>query len=474
MRITLTVTGGPHLGKTFTFTGHDMFLVGRSSRSHFHLSDEDRYFSRIHFLIEANPPQCRLLDMGSRNGTYVNDERVGQVDLRHGDKIQAGRTVLRVALEEVPPSDPTPEVVPEAGIAGRATLLRTASSDPTPEALPEAGLAETPVASTAGDPRPAPRDPSPPGEAPRCRACGEPAVKSAEGESWLCPGCREQAAARPQPIKGYVTVREVGQGAMGQVFVAVRLADGLPVALKTVAPAVVARPQQVDRFLREAKILSQLRHPNIVAYYDMGEADGLLYFAMDYVRGPDAHRVLADEGPLPVGRAVRMVCQLLDALEHAHGRKFVHRDIKPSNLLVVRDAAGETVKLADFGLARVYQASQMSGLTMSGEVGGTLGFMAPEQITDFREADPSADLYSAAATLYNLLTGAFIFDFKGDLKSRLLAVLQDDPVPIRQRRRDLPSALETAIHRSLYREPHKRWPDAASFRAALAPFTRGG
>jgi serine/threonine-protein kinase len=450
MRITLTVTGGPHLGKTFTFTGHDMFLVGRSSRSHFHLSDEDRYFSRIHFLIEANPPQCRLLDMGSRNGTYVNGERVGQIDLRHGDKIQAGRTVLRVALEELPPSDPTPE------------------------ALPEPGLAETPVASTAADPRPAPRDPSPPAEAPRCRACGEPAVKSAEGESWLCPGCREQAAARPQSIKGYVTVREVGQGAMGQVFLAVRLADGLSVALKTVAPAVVARPQQVDRFLREAKILSQLRHPNIVAYYDMGEAEGLLYFAMDYVRGPDAQRVLADEGPLPVGRAVPMVCQLLDALEHAHGRKFVHRDIKPSNLLVVRDAAGETVKLADFGLARVYQASQMSGLTMSGEVGGTLGFMAPEQITDFREADPSADIYSAAATLYNLLTGAFVFDFKGDLKSRLLAVLQDDPVPIRQRRRDLPSALETAVHRALHREPHKRWPDAASFRTALAPFTRGG
>ncbi len=116
----------------------------------------------------------------------------------------------------------------------------------------------------------------------------------------------------------------------------------------------------------------------------------------------------------------------------------------------------------------------MSGLTMSGEVGGTLGFMAPEQITDFREADPSADLYSAAATLYNLLTDAFIFDFKGDLKSRLLAVLQDDPVPLRQRRRDLPSALEAAVHRALHREPHKRWSDAAAFRAALVPFTRGG
>ena len=130
------------------------------------------------------------------------------------------------------------------------------------------------------------------------------------------------------------------------------------------------------------------------------------------------------------------------------------------------------MKLADFGLARVYQASQLSGLTMSGEIGGTLGFMAPEQITDFREAEPPADLYSAAATLYNLLTGVFIFDLGGDLKKRLLAILQEDPVPIREARRDIPHALAAAIHRGLEREPHKRWPDAAAFRAALSPFSK--
>jgi serine/threonine-protein kinase len=227
---------------------------------------------------------------------------------------------------------------------------------------------------------------------------------------------------------------------------------------------------QLSRFLREAKILSQLRHPNIVAYYDMGGTEERLWFAMDFIRGTDAYQLLREEGPLPVGRAVRLVSQLLDALTHAHAKKFVHRDIKPSNLLVQKTPAGEHIKLADFGLARVYQASQFSGLTMSGEIGGTMGFMAPEQITEFREAEPPADLYSAAATLYNLLTGAFIFDLQGDLKKRLLAILQEDPIPIRKRRREIPQSLAAVIHRGLEREPHRRWPDAAAFRAALAPF----
>src|SRR5207302_378500 len=90
MRITLTVTAGPHKGRVFTFVGHDTFLVGRSSRAHFRLPVKDRYFSRVHFLIEVNPPECALLDMGSRNGTYVNGARVDRCNLRDGDRIRAG------------------------------------------------------------------------------------------------------------------------------------------------------------------------------------------------------------------------------------------------------------------------------------------------------------------------------------------------------------------------------------------------
>src|SRR5436189_104546 len=138
----------------------------------------------------------------------------------------------------------------------------------------------------------------------------------------------------------------------------------------------------------------ELRHPHIVGFRDMGEVGGQLYFAMEFVRGSDAHRLLKTHTLLPIGRAVGLVCQLLEALEYAHAKGFVHRDIKPANLLVEEAGGREVPKLADFGLARVYQTSQLSGLTMMGDVGGTVAFMAPEQITHYREAKPPVDQYA--------------------------------------------------------------------------------
>src|SRR5207245_4495262 len=119
---------------------------------------------------------------------------------------------------------------------------------------------------------------------------------------------------------------------------------------------------------------------------------------MDYVEGTDAFELVKTQGPMAPERAVRLMGQLLQALEYAHGRGFVHRDIKPANLLITVEEGFEVLKLADFGLARVYQASQLSGLTMTGEIGGTAAFMPPEQLTNYREAKPPADQYAAAAT----------------------------------------------------------------------------
>jgi serine/threonine-protein kinase len=148
----------------------------------------------------------------------------------------------------------------------------------------------------------------------------------------------------------------------------------------------------------------------------------------------------------------------------------VHRDIKPANLLVADDAGKKLVKLADFGLARVYQASRMSGLTMQGDVGGTVAFMPPEQITQFRQVKPPADQYSAAATLYTMLTGKLLFDFQAGVAPSLTIVLQEEPVPVRQRRPDIPEELARAIHRALDKEAANRFADVREFRAVLKPF----
>jgi serine/threonine-protein kinase len=407
--LTLTVTEGPHKGRTFTLAGHDTFLVGRSKQAHFQLPAKDKYFSRIHFLVESNPPECRLTDMGSHNGTYVNGRRVHTADLCDGDQIRAGHTVLAVAL---------------AAAAGPGEWAPAAPGR-LPPTIPEAIVAW----------------PAPPG-GPRAT------------------------------VAGYEIVREVGRGGMGIVYEARRRPDGVRVALKTVVPAVAAHPVQVERFLREARILCQLDHPHVVAFREMGEESGLLYFAMDYVEGTDAAKMLKQHGPLPVRTAVRMTCQLLAALAYAHDKGFVHRDIKPANVLVAEERGRKVVKLADFGLARVYQASQLSGLTMQGEFGGTLGFLPPEQITNFREVKPAADQYAAAATLYNLLTGRFLFDLKKAGAGVVAVILTEDPVPITEHRGDLPPGLAEAIHRAAAREPADRFPDVGALRAALRPFGR--
>ena len=121
------------------------------------------------------------------------------------------------------------------------------------------------------------------------------------------------------------------------------------------------------------------------------------------------------------------------------------------------------VKLADFGLARVYQASRMSGLTMKGEVGGTVAFMPPEQITQFRDVSALADQYSAAVTLYNLLTDRFLYGDGAARTQTLTGVLQEPPVPIRERRPDLPAELAAVIHRAVEKDPRDRFPDVRAF-----------
>jgi serine/threonine-protein kinase len=446
MRVTLTVTEGPHQGKQFSFSDHQTFLVGRSKRCHFQLPKDDKYFSRVHFMIEVNPPRVALTDMNSRNKTFVNGKEIGQVELRDGDLIKAGRTVIRVGVANAvtipvapPPPAPTAPVPAPTSVV---TLLPEWFNGPSRVLMMKPG---------------------------NCPTCG---TKLPAGPEKLCPACLAAAANLAQPIPGYRIVCELGRGSMGIVSLAWRETDGCGYALKTIIPSVATNHATIERFLREAHILRQLQHPNIVCLRDEGQAAGMLYFAMDYVHGTDAARLLRRDGPLDVKRALRLVCPMLEALAHAHARTFVHRDVKPSNLLVAEtDDGREVVRLADFGLARVYQASELSGLTFNGDIGGTIAYMPPEQITEYRDARPPADQYAAAASLYNLLTGRYIYDLpEGDFQKQLLMILHDEPVPIVKRRKDVPRGMADAIHRALAREPGDRFPEISAFREALRPY----
>jgi serine/threonine-protein kinase len=472
-RLTLTVSEGPHQGRIFTFEDHEYFIVGRGKTAHFRLSMKDGYFSRNHFMIEFSPPHCRLLDLASTNGTFVNGKKVGQADLGDGDVIRGGKTAICVTIEELEeavPQEPTVSYVsvPDRGV--RVDLPRCAEA---PSRLPELLAAPRPSSSSGALPGTEPA-------ARACLACNAPGacfgdsdrvVRDAMLRALLCPACWQRFRDHPQPFDGFGLLKELGHGGMGVVYLAVRLGDGVLVALKALLKDRAATSRDVARFLREARILRDLDHPHITRFLDLGESHGRLYLVMEFVPGVSAGRLLKQHGaPLPQQRAVALACQSLEALQYAHDLSFVHRDIKPSNILVVEAQGQDRVKLADFGLARLYESSRLSGLTISGDLAGTPPFIPPEQITHYRDARPPADIYAIGATLYYLLCGSYVYDFPSSVELRILKILQEAPVPIASRMPDLPPRLAAIIDRSLERNPSDRFPDALAMREALEPF----
>jgi serine/threonine-protein kinase len=440
MRVILEVVEGPREGRSFVFDGHDTFIVGRSRSVHCSVP-EDAALSRDHFIIEINPPQCELRDLGSTNGTFVNNRRVERVRLSSGDVIAAGQSVFRVRVQE-PWSLSSSEGSGEPAGRTESILL--------------------PQIRCAGCGAVAP---------PNLTVIGPGSAQSGEVVEWWCAVCRSEAASLPQPVPYYTTLRELGRGAMGVVYLARHNLTGRMVALKLIMPETATTRSAIDRFQREMSVISQLRHPNIVECYEQGMTRGQFWFAMEYVAGSNLEALAtAAPGQYPINQGCRLVCQILKGLEQAHQLGFVHRDIKPENILIAQAAEGLTVKISDFGLAKSFRGVGLSGLTFSGEMRGTVPFMPPEQMLDFKTVTPLADLYATAATLYYLLTCQYIYDEPSGGGDLIRMLLEEPPVPIRDRRPQVPKALATVIEKCLARDPKARFPDATSMRRALKPF----
>jgi eukaryotic-like serine/threonine-protein kinase len=425
MKITLKVISGPHIGRDFTFDRPDTFLIGRTSEAHLSLPN-DRYFSRHHCLIEIVPPQCFLRDLGSTNGTYVNSRQVHSTYLRNGDRIQGGETTLLVSASD---DGPAPE-----------TSAQFFSSEASVECL-NCGLL--------------------------CRV-----DRPADGGeiTFICEDCRNALKSTPQPVPGYEMVRMLGQGGMGTVMLARGTQNGQAVAIKTLLPETAVNEQSLQRFLREIKVVSALEHPNIVRYIEHGAHRGVIYLVSEYVDGNDASKVLKIRGGRLSWREVgSIVAQMLDALAYAHGKDFVHRDIKDQNILIQGHYPELKVKLTDFGLAKSFRQTGLSGVTMVGDVAGTIAYMPPEQVRDFRNVRPTSDIYSTGMTAYSLLTGRHALNLspKAGIAETIKAIFEYPSEPIRSHVADVPQAFADVIEKALAKEPEKRWGSAAEMKAAL-------
>ena len=207
----------------------------------------------------------------------------------------------------------------------------------------------------------------------------------------------------------------------------------------------------------------------------------MLFFAVDEVHGTDARRLLQGNGPLAVSRALRLVCQVLEALAYAQSLGIVHCNVKPSKMLVSKKGDKENALISfepavshlqyDAFMQQDLDQNEYEDSRSSNAIGRSVAYLSPEDITEDRVTKPPSDQYAAAASLYNLLTNRYVYDFPDlDYQKQLLLILNEDPVPITKRRKDIPKGLAAAIHRALSREPSDRFPDCQAFRAALLPF----
>jgi serine/threonine-protein kinase len=261
----------------------------------------------------------------------------------------------------------------------------------------------------------------------------------------------------------YHVEAEIGRGGMAVVYRATDTRLHRRVALKVLPPELAFREEVRRRFLREAQMAAQLSHPNIVPIYSVDEAEGLVFFAMGLIEGEPLAKLLFQEPRPPIPTVRRILREVADALHFAHVRGVVHRDIKPDNVLVEAETGKAVV--TDFGIARAVQAEVR--LTATGIAVGTPAYMSPEQAMGEREVDGRADIYSLGIVGYQMLAGELPFT-AANTPSMLMKHLSEPLRPLLDLRPDLPANLASAIERALCKAPADRWPDAATFRDALA------
>lgn len=513
MNVILEITDGSRKdrGKRFDLARSepDNITVGRSARPsekhgepypHIQLSADDLRLSRWHFMLMFRPPSCYICDMGSTNTTYVNDVKLGRsnkedMTLKEGDLIKAGRTHVKVHLL---PEGPTPHAMLTCVKCGRELKELEGKS-------PEELKAEDFICAGCRQKKPQPHrwvgeegarraeetkqeEPVASERPPvHCHHCGKdltgPTNKDGRAEEfkdvalYLCEACALADRKEKDTLGDYILLRQLGAGGMGVVYKAWHKPTERLVAIKELLPDKLVDERSLKVFHREISVTHDLLHPNIVRFYDSFTRKKKPYLVTEFLPGGNAEeKMLAQKASFRVEEACRITLEILEGLAFAHTQGIVHRDLKPQNILFAKDGRA---KLSDMGLAKSFELAGQSGITHPGDTGGTPLFMAPEQILNFRFVKPPADIYSVGVCLYYFLTGKFPYHFPSDLdllmglvglkkpKHPFAIVLEDDPIPILQRKPDLPKSLAAVIDRCLKKQPEQRFRDGGELRQAL-------
>ena len=277
----------------------------------------------------------------------------------------------------------------------------------------------------------------------------------------------------------YVIEEELGRGGMGSIFRGRQMALDRQVAIKVLRADVEHDAVHVERLIREAQALSQIRHPNVVEVIDFGKLDdGSPYIVMEYLDGKDLNAVLQEDGRMSWSRARGILLQVLAGLRAAHRKGVLHRDVKPGNCFLVQEPdaePGDYVKLVDFGIAKFVtpeHTNEQRRLTQAAYIVGTARYLAPE-VYDGAEASVQSDIYAVGVLAYKLLTGQAPFIGR-DAYDVLLAARNDPPRPMRQLVPGIMPSVERLVLRALAKQPENRFRDTNAFEAAILEVDAAG
>jgi pSer/pThr/pTyr-binding forkhead associated (FHA) protein len=440
-KITLTITQGKLSRKQYVFESRSTCIVGRNDDCNLQIADKvDMTISRYHCLLDINPPDIRVRDLGSLNGTFVNGKKIGQrqrqqpaqeavklsfpeYNLQDGDEIKLGDILFKISVQVEDQLNQIPDL-------------------PVPEENEQRNFLTV----------------------------AEKLIKlSQSGHASL------------QSISGYSLTKSLGKGDFAEVFAAKDIQTKKSIALKIMLPAVANQKNGIEMFLRETENIKILQHPNIVQLLDYGFVENTFFFTMEYFPGGNVWDFMQRSGwRLPIDIAVDITLQVLDGLIYAHeveipyiksvdgimtkDKGLVHQNLKPNNIFISKINDKIVVKIGDYGLSKAFDLAGLSGQTLTGTKMGTPAFMPRQQVLNFKDELPEIDIWATAACLYNMLTGYFPRNFTGD---PWLSVLQNSPVPILQRHHGIPQKLAKVIDLALQEKPQIYFQTAAEFKQAL-------
>lgn len=464
--ITLKFLNTSLVDTSYTYDERDSCLIGRGDQCTIQIPNEEEFLSisREHCFLNINPPEITIRDMGSKQGTYINNQKIGQrpkhltpeeakqldfveTKLTNEDTIRIGELLIQVMIDN--PTSPTLETqIPDDSLDDDYNSEEEYKSKTTPvvgvKFQRKNEIIYTP---------------------PSMNDLGKFVKRWLKRITNMIVD-NDDYDQSLLPIQGYYVAESIGRGAFGEVFLAIQEDTDREVALKVMLPEMATDSYQREKFMREVENTKTLKHDNIIQLLDYGFSEGIFFFTLEYCEIGNLTQYCNElDTPLKPQEALSLIIPLLDALDYAHdveiphvrqkdggfakGKGLIHRDINPNNILLTKKKDKLIPKLADFGLAKAFDNAGLSGLSRSGQhLEGTFQFMSREQVINFKYPQPTFDLWAIMACLYYLLTLEYPRDFRrGD--DRLLTVLQKRPLEIKKRNPKIPQDLADLIDKAL-------------------------